>query len=48
MLLDKSERIRGYASCILEKHTGIRVLDFYLNRLTAQVSKVVLWGIGER
>lgn len=47
MLLDRSARIRDHASYILEKHTDIRVLDFYLDRLAGQVSKIVLLGIGE-
>lgn len=47
MLLERSARIRNHASYILEKHTDIRVLDFYLDRLDDQVSKVVLLGIGE-
>lgn len=47
MLLDRSRRIRRDAAFILQKHTDIRILDYYLQELQLGVSETVLLGIGE-
>lgn len=47
MLLDSSRKIRDYTAYILEKHTDVNVIAFYLKELEKNVSKTVLSGIGE-
>lgn len=48
MLLDSSVRIRYYAAYILEKCTDMNITAFYLKELEKNVSKTVLYGIGEQ
>ena len=47
LLLDRARKIRSSAGFILQRHTDIRILDFYLEELRRNVSGAVLSGLGE-
>lgn len=47
MLLDPSKRIREYAAYILAKYQNVDIIEYYAKELQNQVSKTVLFGIGE-